>query len=216
MHQVSRQDHWHHGHHGADFRHRGGADDFRAPQAHQYPRPHSYQPIQQRERGHPGKGVADDGAQSGASVVDILQYPGSGRRVHEVADDSCSENTNPDDELVNLDIIDKILQQANHKTFTAESGEEALKILENESAKIDLILLDLIMPKVNGMDLLKKLKDDNNTYHIPVIMLSAFDDIDTIVECISMGADDFLIKPVNRILLNARLNNSLEKKYLSI
>ena len=118
-----------------------------------------------------------------------------------------------DDELANLDIIDKILQQSNHKTFTAKSGVEALKILEKELAKIDLILLDLIMPEVNGMDLLKKLKDNNNTYHIPVIMLSALDEIDTIVECISMGADDFLIKPVNRILLNARLNNALEKKY---
>ena len=118
-----------------------------------------------------------------------------------------------DDESANLDIIDKILQQSNHKTFTAESGEEALKILKKESPKIDLILLDLIMPEVNGMDLLKTLKDDNNTYHIPVIMLSALDEIDTIVECISMGADDFLIKPVNRILLHARLNNALEKKY---
>ena len=118
-----------------------------------------------------------------------------------------------DDESSNLDIIDKILQQSNHKTFTAKSGVEALKILEKELAKIDLILLDLIMPEVNGMDLLKKLKDNNNTYHIPVIMLSALDEIDTIVECISMGADDFLIKPVNRILLNARLNNALEKKY---
>jgi class 3 adenylate cyclase/CheY-like chemotaxis protein len=119
-----------------------------------------------------------------------------------------------DDELENLDIIDKILQQSNHKTFTAKSGAEALKVLEKESIKIDLILLDLIMPEVNGMDLLKKLKDNNNnTYHIPVIMLSALDEIDTIVECISMGADDFLIKPVNRILLHARLNNALEKKY---
>ena len=118
-----------------------------------------------------------------------------------------------DDESANLDIIDKILQQSNHKTFTAKSGVEALKILEKELAKIDLILLDLIMPEVNGMDLLKKLKDNNNTYHIPVIMLSALDEIDTIVECISMGADDFLIKPVNRILLHARLNNALEKKY---
>ena len=118
-----------------------------------------------------------------------------------------------DDESANLDIIDKILQQSNHKTFTAKSGVEALKVLEKELAKIDLILLDLIMPEVNGMDLLKKLKDNNNTYHIPVIMLSALDEIDTIVECISMGADDFLIKPVNRILLHARLNNALEKKY---
>ena len=118
-----------------------------------------------------------------------------------------------DDESANLDIIDKILKQSNHNTFTAKDGAEALKILENESAKIDLILLDLIMPEINGLELLKKLKDENNTYHIPVIMLSALDEIDTIVECISMGADDFLIKPVNRILLHARLNNALDKKY---
>ena len=118
-----------------------------------------------------------------------------------------------DDELANLDIINKILKQSNHKTFTADSGEEALKILKKESAKIDLILLDLIMPKLNGMDLLIKLKDDNDTYHIPIIMLSALDDIDAIVECISIGADDFLVKPLNRILLQARINNALEKKY---
>jgi len=118
-----------------------------------------------------------------------------------------------DDESANLDIIDKILRQSNHKTFIAESGAEALKVLEKESANIDIILLDLIMPEVNGMDLLKILKDNNNTYHIPIIMLSALDEIDTIVKCISSGADDFLIKPVNRILLDARLNNALEKKY---
>ena len=75
-----------------------------------------------------------------------------------------------DDESANLDIIDKILQQSNHKTFTAESGAEALKVLEKESAKIDLILLDLIMPEVNGMDLLKKLNHNNNK-HLLVSLL---------------------------------------------
>ena len=109
-------------------------------------------------------------------------------------------------------LIDKILQKSDHKTFIAQSGKAALKILEKEFAEIDLILLDLIMPEMNGLDLLKKLKV-NNTYNIPVIILSALDEMDTIVECISMGAEDFLIKPVNRILLNARINNALEKKY---
>ena len=90
---------------------------------------------------------------------------------------------------------------------------EALKILNDNSYDIDLILLDLIMPTMNGMELLKKLKNNNKSYHIPVIMLSAMDDIEMIVECINLGAEDFLMKPVNRVLLNARMNNALEKKY---
>ena len=118
-----------------------------------------------------------------------------------------------DDESINLDLIDKILQQSKHMTYTAKNSLEALNILKEQSSIIDLILLDLIMPGMNGIELLQKLKEDTNTYHIPVIMLSALDDMDTIVECITLGADDFLMKPVNRFLLDARINNSLEKKY---
>jgi len=78
---------------------------------------------------------------------------------------------------------------------------------------IDVILLDLVMPDMNGVELLEKIKEDKDTYHIPTIMLSALDEMDTIVKCINIGADDFLMKPINRTLLNARLNNSLEKKH---
>jgi len=118
-----------------------------------------------------------------------------------------------EDDISNLELINKILEQLNHSTFTADNGEDALKILKNNTDGIDLILLDLIMPEINGMDLLKKIKENKKTYNIPIIMLSALDEMDTIAECISLGADDFLMKPINKILLNARMNNALEKKY---
>jgi class 3 adenylate cyclase/CheY-like chemotaxis protein len=118
-----------------------------------------------------------------------------------------------DDEKVNCELIGKILKQSNHRTFTAESGSEATKVLANQPEQIDLILLDLIMPEISGMELLQKIKNDSKTYHIPIIMLSAMDEMETIVECISLGAEDFLMKPVNKVLLKARINNALEKKY---
>ena len=68
------------------------------------------------------------------------------------------------------------------------------------------------MPDINGLELLQIIKNDKKKYHIPVIMLSAFDELDTIIKCIQVGAEDFLIKPINRIFLEARINSSLEKK----
>ena len=118
-----------------------------------------------------------------------------------------------EDEIYNLDLIEKILLQFNHKVFKAKNAVEALDILNNNSLNIDLILLDLIMPEINGVELLKKIKADKKIFHIPIIMLSASDDIEAIVETILLGADDYLMKPINKILLNARINNALEKKY---
>ena len=118
-----------------------------------------------------------------------------------------------DDEPSNLEILSKTLIQYEHEVFTASSATEASSILK-DNKNIDVILLDLIMPDINGMDFLKDLKLQDNTLHIPVIMLSALDEVDTIVDCINMGAEDFLMKPVNRVLLSARLNNALEKKHL--
>ena len=117
-----------------------------------------------------------------------------------------------DDEPSNLEILNKTLIQDHHEVLMASNASEASMILK-KNKNIDVILLDLIMPGINGMDFLKNLKSDKHTYHIPVIMLSALDEVDTIVECINTGAEDFLMKPVNRVLLSARLNNALEKKY---
>mgnify|MGYP001993668023 CR=1 FL=1 len=76
-----------------------------------------------------------------------------------------------------------------------------------------ILQLDLIMPVMNGMELLQKLKADSKTCHIPVIMQSALDELEAIVECIALGADDFLMKPINKVLLKAKLNSAMEKKH---
>ena len=118
-----------------------------------------------------------------------------------------------DDDSSNLELLEQILLKSNHKLLCADTGESALKILQEEQSNVDLILLDLIMPGMNGIELLEKIKLDQHYQNIPIIMLSAVDELDTTAECITLGADDFLFKPINRVLLNARINNALENKF---
>ena len=118
-----------------------------------------------------------------------------------------------DDDSSNLELLEQILLKSNHKVLCADTGESALKILQEEQSNVDLILLDLIMPGMNGIELLEKIKLDQHYQNIPIIMLSAVDELDTAAECITLGADDFLFKPINRVLLNARINNALENKF---
>jgi class 3 adenylate cyclase len=77
-----------------------------------------------------------------------------------------------------------------------------------------LVLLDLIMPEMNGFDVLRRLKATEHTSHVPVIVISALDELDSVVRCIESGAEDYLTKPFNPVLLRARINASLEKKRL--
>ena len=76
------------------------------------------------------------------------------------------------------------------------------------------MLLDLIMPEMSGFEVLRRLKADERTSHIPVIVISALDEIDSVVRCIEAGAEDYLTKPFNPVLLRARVGASLEKKWL--
>ncbi|MBC8256118.1 MAG: response regulator [Candidatus Marinimicrobia bacterium] len=118
-----------------------------------------------------------------------------------------------DDDKSNLELLDKIISQSLHNTHCAYSARGALDILQDKKINIDIILLDLIMPEINGLELLKTIKTENTLQHIPVIMLSGMDDLEATAECISNGADDFLFKPISKVLLNARIKNSLEKKF---
>ena len=118
-----------------------------------------------------------------------------------------------EDDNSNLELLDKIISQSMHKTHCAKSANEALDILNNHKINIDIILLDLIMPEMNGLELLKIIKGDHALHHLPVIMLSGMDELESTAECISNGADDFLFKPISKILLNARIKNALEKKF---
>ena len=92
----------------------------------------------------------------------------------------------------------------------AVDGEDALAKIGFES--FDLVLLDILMPKMDGFQTLLKIKSNEKTSHIPVIMISALDDLSMVVPCIEAGAEDYLSKPFNRVLLGARISSSLEKK----
>jgi sigma-B regulation protein RsbU (phosphoserine phosphatase) len=95
----------------------------------------------------------------------------------------------------------------------AQDGEEALAHLE--TGQFDLVLLDVVMPKVDGYEVLKRLKAQGNLHNIPVIMISALGEMASVVRCIEVGAVDYLIKPFDAVLLRARISASLEKKRLS-
>jgi len=95
---------------------------------------------------------------------------------------------------------------------TATNGREALDLLQ--SKPFDLILLDIMMPDMNGYEVLERMKAGGELHNIPVIMISALSEIDSVIRCIELGAEDYLPKPFNPTLLRARVGASLEKKRL--
>lgn len=117
-----------------------------------------------------------------------------------------------DDNEANRDVLARRLQRQGIRATGAEDGRRALEIVRQEP--FDLILLDVMMPEMNGYQVLEQLKADPALRHIPVIMISAVDDIDSVVRCIELGAEDYLFKPFNPVLLKARVEASLEKKLL--
>lgn len=117
-----------------------------------------------------------------------------------------------DDNASNLDLLSRRLTRDDHQVTTAESGAAALALTADGG--FDLVLLDLMMPEMSGYEVLSRLKADEPTRHIPVIMISALDELDSTVRCIEAGAEDYLSKPFNPVLLRARINACLEKKLL--
>ena len=117
-----------------------------------------------------------------------------------------------DDNPENCDLLVRRLGRQGYNAISVESGENALELLEKES--FDLILLDLLMPGMSGIEVLEQLKKDAILRNIPVIVLSALDDMEMIVRCVLLGADDYLFKPFNAVLLKARIAASLEKSRL--
>jgi signal transduction histidine kinase len=115
-----------------------------------------------------------------------------------------------DDESLNREILIRRLQREACRAVGARSGPEALELLKRET--FDVVMLDIQMPGMNGIEVLQALKQDVRLRHLPVIMLSALTDVDRVARCIELGAEDYLPKPVNAVLLRARLGASLEKK----
>ena len=106
----------------------------------------------------------------------------------------------------------RLKRQGYNNLTTAENGQQALDLLARQP--FDLVLLDIMMPVMNGYEVLEHLKSDMALKDIPVIMISAVDEMDSIVRCIKAGAEDHLPKPFNAALLKARIGASLEKKRL--
>lgn len=117
-----------------------------------------------------------------------------------------------DDQEENRELLSRRLSRLGYSVHLADSGESALKLVAEKG--VDLILLDILMPGLDGIEVLRRLKTDSRAQHIPVIMLSSADQIDTVVRCIHLGADDFLPKPFNATFLMARIESSLSKKRL--
>src|SRR5215470_10939986 len=106
----------------------------------------------------------------------------------------------------------RLARQGYLNVTTAADGRQALELLN--SRPFDLVLLDIMMPKVNGYEVLAAMKANERLRHIPVIMISAVDEIDSVVRCIELGAEDYLFKPFNPTLLRARVGACLERKRL--
>ena len=118
-----------------------------------------------------------------------------------------------DDNEDNRYTLTRRLKREGYDNLTsAENGQEALDLLRAQT--FDLVLLDIMMPVLNGYETLELIKQDMHLRDIPVIMISAVDEMDSIVRCIEAGAEDHLPKPFNAALLRARIRSSLEKKRL--
>src|SRR5215813_10401089 len=106
----------------------------------------------------------------------------------------------------------RLARQGYLNVTSAADGRQALDLLN--SRPFDLVLLDIMMPNVNGYEVLSAMKADERLRHIPVIMISAVDEIDSVIRCIELGAEDYLPKPFNPTLLRARVGACLERKRL--
>lgn len=117
-----------------------------------------------------------------------------------------------DDNKVNRLLLGRGLEQQGHSVDFAVNGVEALEKLAAD--KFDLVLLDIEMPELDGYKVLEAIIQDPDLREIPVIMTTATEEMESVVRCIELGAEDYLTKPVNAVLLRARINASLEKKRL--
>lgn len=118
-----------------------------------------------------------------------------------------------DDNPANTEYLSRKLNAAKHTVFIANSGLEAERLLNGET-HIDLVLLDILMPDLSGYEILGRNRQLLQCKNIPVIVVSSLDEQETVYRCLESGAQDFISKPVNFMILAARINSALERKYL--
>ncbi len=117
-----------------------------------------------------------------------------------------------DDNAANREMLSRRLAREGHRVQVVANGPEALTLLHRQP--IDLVLLDVLMPQMSGYEVLQRLTADEELRAIPVVMISALDEMDSVVRCIELGAQDYLPKPFDPVLLRARIGACLEKKRL--
>jgi adenylate cyclase len=117
-----------------------------------------------------------------------------------------------DDDPLNRKLLTASLEHQGHRTSSAADGATALAMLAEDPP--DVVLLDLVMPGMDGMEVLERIKGDDALRHLPVIVISGVDDAESVVRCIEMGAEDFLPKPFDPVILRARVNAGLNRKRL--
>ena len=117
-----------------------------------------------------------------------------------------------DDNELNRDVLHALIMALGHVPLLAENGLYALTQMEKQPP--DLVLLDILMPEMDGYKVLNHMKNDSFLRNIPVIIISAVNEMESVVQCIEMGADDYMVKPFDPTLLGARIGACLEKKRL--
>lgn len=118
-----------------------------------------------------------------------------------------------DDNEINRDMLVRRLRRKDFSLSMAVNGREALSMVQEKP--YDLVLLDIMMPEVDGYAVLKHLKNDAKLQHIPVIMISAIEEMDSVMKCMEIGADDYLTKPFDPELLKAAVNRCLPDRIQS-
>jgi sigma-B regulation protein RsbU (phosphoserine phosphatase) len=117
-----------------------------------------------------------------------------------------------DDNEMNRDMLSRRLLKQGYAVDMAADGKNALTMMGEQ--EFDLVLLDIMMPEMDGYEVLARIKEDERLRHIPVVMISAVGETESVVRCIELGADDYLPKPFNPVVLRARVSASLDKKKL--
>jgi len=116
-----------------------------------------------------------------------------------------------EDNEMNRDMLGRRLQRQGYRVTMAVDGRQALEFIKQEP--FDLVLLDIMLPVMNGYEVLEHLKADQSLSHIPVIITTALDESDGKAKCMELGAEDYLTKPFNPVILKSRISDCLERHH---
>ena len=157
-------------------------------------------------------------AGAAAELRALLEAPAQGverAEAHETAEAGAGDRAIilvVDDDAGNRDVLARRLQREGYRVVSAPDGQRALDTIG--ASPVDLVLLDVMMPGLDGYEVLRRLKADPALRSVPVLMISALDEMQSVVRCIELGAEDYLAKPFDPVLLRARIGACLEKKRL--